>query len=183
MALQQIWAWWTCSPAKRNVSTQAGAIGDYTFRVLTTTREEWESEVIQLTICEGQKEGLTILSRNTLLERAAESHVLDMDASNRYLAHTGSNGSTPVDRIKATGYKGTWAPMDGGRFRTISSENANAGQLSPLEVVLGWMNNEGHRTAILAPPPQKTSTSVSNTSTRPAAPIGYRISAIPGPGA
>jgi uncharacterized protein YkwD len=134
-----------------NVRTQAGTTGDYTLRVSTTTREEWESEVIRLTNRERQKEGLTVLSRNTLLERAAESHVLDMDARNRYLAHTGSNGSTPVDRIKATGYKGAWVPMGDGRFRTISSENAAAGQLSPLEVVLGWMNSDGHRAAILDP--------------------------------
>jgi uncharacterized protein YkwD len=74
-----------------------------------------------------------------------------MDASNRYLAHTGSNGSDPVTRIAATGYKGGWIDLGNGQLRTISSENAAAGQKTPAEVVNAWMNSPGHRAAILDP--------------------------------
>lgn len=137
--------------ARIDVHTQAGRTGAYGLQVAITTREELKTEVIRLTNLERQKEGLTPLVRSSLLDQAADGHVQDMDDHDQYLAHTGSNGSTPVDRIQATGYKGAWVDLGNGTMRTISSENAAAGQPSPAEVVTAWMNSPGHRAAIMDP--------------------------------
>jgi ELWxxDGT repeat protein len=133
------------------VKTQIGATGPYSLNVNIINREAWKTEVMQLTNLERTKAGLLPLTPNRLLAQAAQSHVEDMDASNKYLAHTGSNGSTPIDRIKATGYKAAWVDLGNGSMRTISSENAAAGYTSPTQVVQAWMKSEGHRAAILDP--------------------------------
>ena len=74
-----------------------------------------------------------------------------MNSSGRYLAHTGSNGSSPGDRIKAAGYTAAWHDLGNGSMRYVSQENAAAGQTSAAEVVHGWMNSAGHRAAIMDP--------------------------------
>ncbi len=66
-------------------------------------RDNYKNEVFDLTNAERLKVDLTPLKRRTLLDKAAQVHVEDMDASNRYLAPTGSNGSNAVSRIAATG--------------------------------------------------------------------------------
>ncbi|MBC7006485.1 CAP domain-containing protein [Photobacterium sp. BZF1] len=66
------------------------------------------------------------------LESAAYSHSSDM-ANNNFMSHTGSDGSTPQDRIEATGYSwSTWA------------ENVAAGQKDINAVMTSWMNSPGH---------------------------------------
>jgi uncharacterized protein YkwD len=137
--------------AQLHVRSQAGAIGAYTLNVSVRSREEIKNEVFTLTNEQRRKAGRAPLVRNNLLEKAAQAHVDDMDASNRYLAHRGSNGSTPLERIRATGYKAAWANLGNGSFRTIPVENAAAGQSSAAEVVRDWMNSSGHRAAILDP--------------------------------
>lgn len=137
--------------AQLHVRTQAGAIGAYTLNISVQTRNEIKNEVFNLTNEQRKKAGLAPLLRNNLLEKAAQAHVDDMDASNRYLAHRGSNGSTPVERIRATGYKAAWVNLGNGSFRTIPVENAAAGPSSATEVVRDWMNSSGHRAAILDP--------------------------------
>jgi uncharacterized protein YkwD len=132
------------------VKAQAGRTGSYTLNVTVTTRAELVSEVIRLTNVERQRAGLVQLVSSSLLQQAAQSHVQDMDNNNRFLAHTGSNGSSPDNRIKAVGYKMAWV-SEGNRLRGIRLENAASGQLSAAEVVQGWMNSAGHRAAIMDP--------------------------------
>jgi uncharacterized protein YkwD len=74
-----------------------------------------------------------------------------MDSSGRYLAHTGSNGSSPEDRIILAGYQAAWHTYTDGSRMYPSQENAASGQKTPSEVVEGWMNSPGHRAAILTP--------------------------------
>ncbi len=66
------------------------------------------------------------------LEQAALSHSTDM-ATNNFFSHTGSNGLSAGDRIKATGYS----------YRTYG-ENIAAGQTSASQVMQGWLNSAGH---------------------------------------
>jgi uncharacterized protein YkwD len=134
-----------------DIKTQIGATGSYVLTVAIATRDAIKADVIRLTNLERAKEGLAPLTRNTLLEQAAQAHVEDMDASNRYLAHTGSNGSSPVDRIKATGYKAAWVDLGQGSMRTIPSENAASGYTTAEKVVDAWMKSSGHRAAIMDP--------------------------------
>lgn len=66
------------------------------------------------------------------LEDAAFIHSSDM-ANNNFMSHTGSDGSSPEDRINATGYAwSTWA------------ENVAAGQKDIDAVMTSWMNSPGH---------------------------------------
>lgn len=66
------------------------------------------------------------------LESAAYAHSSDM-ANADFMDHTGSNGSSPGDRISATGYEfSAWA------------ENVAAGQQSIDEVMASWLSSPGH---------------------------------------
>ncbi|MFN7678003.1 MAG: Calx-beta domain-containing protein [Cyanobacteriota bacterium] len=133
------------------VKTQVGGTGDYKLNIAVFTASDYQNEVIRLTNLERIKAGLTPFTPNRLLTQAAEGHVQDMDAKNSYLGHSGSNGSSPMDRIKATGYAAAWQAMGDGRLYGISLENSAGGQRSPVEVVADWMNSVGHRKGILDP--------------------------------
>ena len=56
------------------------------------------------------------------------------------MTHTGSDGSSPGDRISRVGFPaGAWA------------ENVAAGYGSAAGVIEGWMGSEGHRENLLDP--------------------------------
>ncbi len=135
----------------RVTSQSDSAMGDYLIAATLSSRSSLKDEVIRLTNLERGKEGLMPLSHDPLLEMAAQKHVEDMDATGRYLAHTGSDGSSPGERIQNTGYKAAWHDNGDGSFIYVSQENAASGQLSASDVVDGWMNSPGHRAAIMAP--------------------------------
>ncbi len=97
-------------------------------------------QVLALTNQERARQGLPALSLDPTLCRSAEAHGQDM-ASHNFFSHTGSDGSTVDQRIKAAGYAPLWA----------YGENIAAGQRTPEEVVKAWMNSEGHRANILSP--------------------------------
>jgi uncharacterized protein YkwD len=54
------------------------------------------------------------------------------------MSHTGSDGSSPGDRITRAGY--TWSAY---------GENVAYGYATPEQVMNGWMNSPGHRANIL----------------------------------
>lgn len=66
------------------------------------------------------------------MRKAARCHSQDMGTRNR-LGHDGSNGSSFSQRLGTAGYTGQ-----------PRGENVAAGQTSPLAVVNGWMNSDGH---------------------------------------
>lgn len=72
------------------------------------------------------------LRLNQLLNDAALVHAQDMLRFN-YFDHTGHDGSSPAERVAATGY----------RYRIVG-ENLAAGPETPLEAVRGWMASPGH---------------------------------------
>ncbi|MFD8303731.1 CAP domain-containing protein [Streptomyces sp. NPDC059690] len=69
---------------------------------------------------------------------AAQRHTADM-AQDHYVGHTGSNGSTMVDRAEAAGCIG-WSSL---------AENVAAGQATAAGVVKAWMKSPGYRANIL----------------------------------
>jgi uncharacterized protein YkwD len=103
----------------------------------TSGQGQFESEVITLTNQERSQEGCPALTFSTQLRTAAIRHSTDM-AHNDFFSHTGSDGSSPWDRIQDTGYQ-----------YSTAAENAAAGYSSPQSVVDGWMNSQGHRDNIL----------------------------------
>ncbi|MEM7023357.1 MAG: CAP domain-containing protein [Pseudomonadota bacterium] len=72
------------------------------------------------------------LSLDPSLSAAALVHAVDM-ASNDFFSHTGSDKSSPSQRIAAAGFSGR-----------PEGENIAAGYPNPASVVAGWMNSTGH---------------------------------------
>ncbi len=82
--------------------------------------------------------GLAALTINTQLSASAQGHSIDM-ACFSLLSHTGSNGSTPYQRVIAAGYDGTYR-----------QEIIYAGGY-PQDAFNWWMNDQIHKNAILDP--------------------------------
>jgi uncharacterized protein YkwD len=102
-----------------------------------STVHPYASRVVDLVNQERAKVGCSPLAMNTALNNAALGHSEDM-ARNDFFSHTGSDGSSPWDRMARAGYQ--WSR---------AGENIAAGYVSPEDVVKGWMGSDGHRTNIL----------------------------------
>jgi hypothetical protein len=100
---------------------------------------QFDAELLRLTNAERTQRGLSALTLNAQLGQAAQHHAADM-AQQNYFSHTGKNGSSMGDRVKATGYRYSYA-----------GENIATGQQTPAAVLNAWMNSEGHRKNILSP--------------------------------
>ncbi|WP_322754250.1 CAP domain-containing protein [Frankia sp. Cas3] len=95
------------------------------------------SQVVALTNAERAKAGCAALTVDSRLTTAAQAHSDDM-ATHNYFSHTSQDGRTPFQRMAAAGYQ-----------FSIAAENIAAGQRTPTEVMVGWMNSSGHRENIL----------------------------------
>ena len=105
----------------------------------TVPASQYDAELLALTNAERQNVGLPALTLSSQLGQAAQNHADDM-AINNYFSHTGLNGSTPSERVKAVGYD----------FYYVG-ENISAGRTTPSDTIRGWMNSQGHRENILNP--------------------------------
>ncbi|MEU6347614.1 CAP domain-containing protein [Streptomyces sp. NPDC046977] len=95
------------------------------------------TSLVKLVNQERAKAGCSALTVNARLTDAAQEHSADM-ADTGTMSHTGSDGSTPSDRISAAGYN--WRSY---------GENVAYGYSSPSAVMKGWMNSPGHKRNIL----------------------------------
>ncbi|KAI9594527.1 CAP domain-containing protein [Syncephalis fuscata] len=86
---------------------------------------------------ERQQRGLPALGRNGALDNAAQRHSNDQ-ASRCVMSHTGSDGTSPSDRITASGYE--WQGL---------AENVAFGWPNEGVCMKEWMNSPGHRANIL----------------------------------
>jgi uncharacterized protein YkwD len=80
---------------------------------------------------------LPALAVSSKLQAAAERHARDMAARDR-MTHKGGDGSSPIERIKATGYA----------YRR-AGENIAAGRLTSDRLMKGWMDSPHHKRNIL----------------------------------
>ncbi|GHJ26202.1 CAP domain-containing protein [Streptomyces hygroscopicus] len=94
-------------------------------------------QVVDLVNSERAKAGCRPLTVNEKLAEAAQKHSEDMAAHGK-MSHTGSDGSSPGDRIERAGY--SWRAY---------GENVAYGYDSPKSVMAGWMNSSGHKANIL----------------------------------
>jgi uncharacterized protein YkwD len=91
-----------------------------------------------------KKQGLKRLRSNGSLRAAAQSHSHAMDAAN-FFSHDGANGSSPLSRIRSTGYLG-----GAGNWGIAENIRWGEGSLaSPRAAVSAWMRSAGHRQAML----------------------------------
>ncbi len=79
-----------------------------------------------------RKHNLPKVRLNTKLYQASLGHAKDM-AQNKFMGHTGSNGSDIGDRVTKVGYM----------FRGVA-ENVAVGYSTALDVLLAWENSPGH---------------------------------------
>jgi len=84
--------------------------------------------------------GLPALALVPELTQAARRHSRDM-ADHNFVSHTGSDGSSYIDRVREAGYDG----VAGGEII-----GAGFGG-DPQAMVSCWMNSPGHRSLILSP--------------------------------
>jgi uncharacterized protein YkwD len=84
---------------------------------------------------ERAKNGKYALTMNSMLTTSARAHSVDM-VVNKYMSHTGLDGSSPQDREQRAGYYGRyWGEIIGGGTPTVA--------------VTWWMNEPGHRDMVL----------------------------------
>ena len=107
------------------------------FTQVTIMSSEFVKQVVTLTNQERIQNGLSPLNFNIQLSAAAQTHSQNM-ALQDFFSHTGADGSSFGDRIRATGYN-----------YSRGAENIAAGYATPENVVTGWMNSTGHRANIL----------------------------------
>jgi uncharacterized protein YkwD len=96
-------------------------------------------DIIGLINQERCNRGLPPVAVHADLNSAATTHSIDM-AVNDFVDHTGSDGSSPGDRIAATGYPAI-----------LLAENIAGGATSVGQVFNQWMNSPSHATNILNP--------------------------------
>jgi uncharacterized protein YkwD len=82
--------------------------------------------------------GMAPVALNAQLNAAAETHSRDMSAQNRPW-HFGSDGSSPIDRVKRVGYPGR-----------MLGENISETYETELETLAAWMEEPGTREVILS---------------------------------
>jgi uncharacterized protein YkwD len=95
------------------------------------------ARVVELVNAERGKAGCSPVKANATLTEAAQKHSEDMAASGT-MSHTGSDGSSPGDRITRAGY--SWSTY---------GENVAYGYSTPEQVMQGWMTSPGHKANIL----------------------------------
>jgi len=83
------------------------------------------------------EQGCEPLAINAALTEAALAHSTDM-AEHDFFSHTGSDGSSPWDRMARAGYT-----------YSAAAENLAAGYTAPEQVVSGWLGSAGHRANML----------------------------------
>ena len=124
-----------------SIAAQPGSQpSDGPFRVylpsIITAAPSATQEVVDLVNQERAAAGCPALGISAELTAAAQGHSEDM-AINNFFSHTGSNGSSPWDRMEAAGYTAG------------AAENVAAGQSTAEAAMRAWMRSAGHRSNIL----------------------------------
>jgi uncharacterized protein YkwD len=96
----------------------------------------FEQQVLGLVNAERRRGHCQPVRMDDKLRAAARAHSADM-ATNNFVDHTGSDGSSPADRMRKAGYP------------QALSENLARGPGSPQAVVRAWMHDRSDRANIL----------------------------------
>lgn len=128
----------TTPPSTRNPATTASAAPKPSSTpTATATASGVVARIVELVNAERGKVGCPALTLNTTLSKVAQAHSEDM-ALHQNMSHSGSDGSSPGDRLTDAGY--AWSAY---------GENVAYGYASPEQVMAGWMASPGHRANIL----------------------------------
>lgn len=114
-------------PLPRLYRIPAGAEGRIQFRVLDSVNSLRSAR------------GLAEVQLNAQLNAAAATHARDMSVQNRPW-HFGSDGSSPLDRVRRVGYSGQ-----------LVGEAISETYETELETLAAWMEDQGTRDVIMSP--------------------------------
>ena len=107
--------------------------------------EQVRAAVVCLIDQEREHHGEGALAANAKLARAAQGHSRDM-AEQDYFSHTAPDGSTPLQRMRASGY------IPNAQDGYMVGENIAWGTMwlaTPQSIVNAWMASPGHRADVL----------------------------------
>lgn len=155
----------TTTPGTPGVSGSTSGFANATC-AFTTDATRTSAMVTALTAYRAQS-SLAALPVNPRLSQAAQAHANDM-ACNNLFVHTGSDGSTPDDRVLATGYSalgvaenvyGSYPPLDGqgiidwwaaDQTDPRHNENLLTTQYTEIGVGYAFFNNFGYYVIVFA---------------------------------
>lgn len=126
-------ATFTLVPTKTNTPVSGEFVCD-------GANSSYEGQVVYMINQERAKAGVGPVKSNGALASAARAHSKDMAQSN-YFSHTGSDGSSPFDRIKAAGY----SYHNAGEIIYAGEGKYN----SPYSAVSRWMGSPPHHDIML----------------------------------
>lgn len=109
-----------------------------------------QNKVVEATNSERQKQGISILTANARLNKAAQAKAEDMFA-NQYWSHYSPSGKSPWEFIKAVDYT-----------YYVAGENLARDFMQTEDMVKAWMNSPTHRENILNPKYQEIGIAVVN---------------------
>ena len=102
--------------------------------------DNYQSKLLDLINNARENRALSPLKFSNSLSQAAQNHVKDLANNNYVVGHTGTRGSTVIDRTQKVKYGSDFV-----------GENVAAGNKTPEEVFHQWMNSAGHKDNILKP--------------------------------
>lgn len=107
-----------------------------------------EQFMLELINADRAKAGAQPLAFDDALNSSAENHSRWMIGSDIF-SHTGANGSTPTDRMKAAGYgfSGSWASAENIAWASLRAPTGTQDEVQLLHTNL--MNSPGHRANLL----------------------------------
>ena len=108
-----------------------------------------KKRILDLVNQERAKINLPPLKTETHLTQAAQNQAMDL-TKRKYFDHISPEGTTPTDRIKASGYMSS-APCAQCNYSIYYGENIAKNQETADEVMKAWMQSPGHRANILNP--------------------------------
>ena len=112
----------------------------YILELTASEIKAFEQRVLELTNIERAKHGSPPVVWDDRVASIARDHSIDL-MRNNLRGHTGSDGSTPRQRVERAG-------IPNFRYR---GENCTYGHVTPEDAVTSWMNSSGHRENMLNP--------------------------------
>ncbi|NSX53554.1 CAP domain-containing protein [Parasulfitobacter algicola] len=109
------------------------------YRINSSDRAQIQFRVLDSVNALRKAAGAGAVELNSELVAAAETHSRDMSVQNRPW-HFGSDGSSPLDRVRRVGYKGR-----------LTGENISETYETELETLAAWMETPDTRSVILDP--------------------------------
>jgi len=158
----------TIAPGPTSGSTNSGS-GFANVTCAYTVEAAKVAEAINAINAYRTQNSLAVYPINSLLTMAAQAHANDM-ACNRFFNHNGSNGSTPVSRVAASGYSassvsenvyGSYPPLTGQGVvtwwisdKTDTRHNLNliSTEYTNIGVGYAFFNNFGYYVVVFAKP-------------------------------